>query len=101
MRTEARCGWGRSPGPHARDPRSQRQDSARKRTRDGSDQGRGRVHEHTVSQIDLTREHLIETYRKKAKHYHITSRLYPRRVTPSGHNASERYKHSTCAGVTV
>src|SRR3954468_8056193 len=77
MRTEARCGWGRSPGPHARDPRSQRQDSARKRARDGSDRGRGRVHEHTVSQIDLTREHLIETYRKKAKHYDITSRLYP------------------------
>jgi ubiquinone/menaquinone biosynthesis C-methylase UbiE len=30
-----------------------------------------------VSQIDQTREHLIETYRKKAKHYDITSRLYP------------------------
>jgi demethylmenaquinone methyltransferase/2-methoxy-6-polyprenyl-1,4-benzoquinol methylase len=30
-----------------------------------------------VSQIDSTREHLIETYRKKAKHYDITSRLYP------------------------
>ncbi|HEX6762921.1 MAG TPA: methyltransferase domain-containing protein [Gaiellaceae bacterium] len=30
-----------------------------------------------MSQIDLTREHLIETYRKKAKHYDITSRLYP------------------------
>jgi ubiquinone/menaquinone biosynthesis C-methylase UbiE len=26
---------------------------------------------------DRTREHLIETYRKKAKHYDITSRLYP------------------------
>src|ERR1022692_2040892 len=24
-----------------------------------------------------TREHLIETYRKKAKHYDVTSRLYP------------------------
>ena len=33
--------------------------------------------EHTVTQIDRTREHLIETYRKKAKHYDITSRLYP------------------------
>src|SRR5450432_4598112 len=32
---------------------------------------------HTVSQADGTREHLIETYRKKAKHYDITSRLYP------------------------
>jgi ubiquinone/menaquinone biosynthesis C-methylase UbiE len=30
-----------------------------------------------VRQIDRTREHLIETYRKKAKHYDITSRLYP------------------------
>jgi ubiquinone/menaquinone biosynthesis C-methylase UbiE len=30
-----------------------------------------------VSQIDRTREHLIETYRKKAKHYDTTSRFYP------------------------
>jgi ubiquinone/menaquinone biosynthesis C-methylase UbiE len=30
-----------------------------------------------VSQIDRSREHLIETYRKKAKYYDITSRLYP------------------------
>jgi demethylmenaquinone methyltransferase/2-methoxy-6-polyprenyl-1,4-benzoquinol methylase len=30
-----------------------------------------------VSQIDHTRERLIETYRKKAKHYDITCRLYP------------------------
>ncbi|MDQ2873676.1 MAG: methyltransferase domain-containing protein [Actinomycetota bacterium] len=30
-----------------------------------------------MSQLDRTREHLIETYRKKAKHYDITSRLYP------------------------
>jgi ubiquinone/menaquinone biosynthesis C-methylase UbiE len=35
------------------------------------------IEEHTVSQIDRTREHLIETYRKKAKHYDVTSRLYP------------------------
>ena len=33
--------------------------------------------EHTVSQTDRTREHLIDTYRKKAKHYDITSRLSP------------------------
>jgi ubiquinone/menaquinone biosynthesis C-methylase UbiE len=33
--------------------------------------------EYTVSQVDRTREHLIETYRKKAKHYDVTSRLYP------------------------
>jgi ubiquinone/menaquinone biosynthesis C-methylase UbiE len=30
-----------------------------------------------LSQIDSTRERLIETYRKKAKHYDLTSRLYP------------------------
>jgi ubiquinone/menaquinone biosynthesis C-methylase UbiE len=30
-----------------------------------------------VTQTDRTREHLIETYRKKAKHYDVTSRLYP------------------------
>ena len=30
-----------------------------------------------MSQIDGTQERLIETYRKKAKHYDITSRLYP------------------------
>jgi demethylmenaquinone methyltransferase/2-methoxy-6-polyprenyl-1,4-benzoquinol methylase len=30
-----------------------------------------------VSQIDRTHEHLIETYRKKARHYDITSRFYP------------------------
>jgi ubiquinone/menaquinone biosynthesis C-methylase UbiE len=33
--------------------------------------------EHTVSQADSTREHLIATYRKSAKYYDITSRLYP------------------------
>jgi len=30
-----------------------------------------------VSEVDRTRAHLIETYRKKAKHYDITSRFYP------------------------
>ena len=30
-----------------------------------------------MSQTDRTREHLIETYRKSAKHYDVTSRLYP------------------------
>jgi len=30
-----------------------------------------------VSPIDRTREHLIETYSKKAKRYDVTSRLYP------------------------
>jgi ubiquinone/menaquinone biosynthesis C-methylase UbiE len=31
----------------------------------------------TVSSIDHTQEHLIETYRKSARHYDITSRLLP------------------------
>jgi ubiquinone/menaquinone biosynthesis C-methylase UbiE len=39
--------------------------------------GATEIEEHTVSQIDRKRERLIETYRKKAKHYDITSRLYP------------------------
>ena len=30
-----------------------------------------------MSQLDPTRAHLIETYRKMAKHYDVTSRLYP------------------------
>jgi ubiquinone/menaquinone biosynthesis C-methylase UbiE len=30
-----------------------------------------------VSQLDSRREHLIETYRKKAKHYDIVSQFYP------------------------
>jgi len=30
-----------------------------------------------VSQVDATRDHLIATYRKKARHYDVTSRLYP------------------------
>ncbi len=35
------------------------------------------IEDHTVSQFDRSRGHLIETYRKKARHYDITSRLYP------------------------
>src|SRR6201994_1580469 len=35
------------------------------------------IEEAPVRQIDRSREHLIETYRKKAKHYDITSRFYP------------------------
>src|SRR4051794_6024440 len=31
---------------------------------------------HTVSKIGSTREHLIETYSKRARHYDITSQLY-------------------------
>ena len=32
---------------------------------------------HAVRRIDRSQERLIETYRKKAKHYDVTSRLYP------------------------
>jgi ubiquinone/menaquinone biosynthesis C-methylase UbiE len=35
------------------------------------------LEERSVCQLDRSRERLIETYRKKAKHYDITSRLYP------------------------
>ncbi len=35
------------------------------------------IEKHSVSQVDHARERLIETYRKKAKHYDVTSRLYP------------------------
>jgi demethylmenaquinone methyltransferase/2-methoxy-6-polyprenyl-1,4-benzoquinol methylase len=37
-----------------------------------------------MSQIDRSREHLIETYRKKAKRYDITSRAYPVPGYPQG-----------------
>jgi ubiquinone/menaquinone biosynthesis C-methylase UbiE len=33
--------------------------------------------EPAVGRADRTREHLIETYRRKARHYDLTSRLYP------------------------
>src|SRR5580704_13107105 len=35
------------------------------------------LEERSVCQLDRSRERLIETYRKKAKHYDFTSRLYP------------------------
>ncbi|HLY48230.1 MAG TPA: methyltransferase domain-containing protein [Solirubrobacteraceae bacterium] len=35
------------------------------------------IEHQTLREIDPARERLIETYRKKAKHYDITSRLYP------------------------
>src|SRR6201995_4993813 len=37
-----------------------------------------------VSQADGTREHLIQIYRKKARHYDLTSRLYPAPGYPQG-----------------
>src|SRR5437762_14045033 len=41
------------------------------------DRDTAEIEERLVSRTDRTREHLIETYRKKAKHYDITSWLYP------------------------
>src|SRR5436309_12422808 len=35
------------------------------------------IPERPLRQIDGTRAHLIDTYRKKARHYDVTSRLYP------------------------
>ena len=35
------------------------------------------LNDHTASQTDSTRERLIETYRRKARHYDVTCRLYP------------------------
>src|SRR5579862_9251221 len=35
------------------------------------------IEHQTLREIDPARERLIEPYRKKAKHYDITSRLYP------------------------
>jgi demethylmenaquinone methyltransferase/2-methoxy-6-polyprenyl-1,4-benzoquinol methylase len=42
------------------------------------------IEAHSVTPIDRTRERLIGTYRKKAKHYDITSRLYPAPGYPQG-----------------
>jgi ubiquinone/menaquinone biosynthesis C-methylase UbiE len=42
------------------------------------------IEERSVSNVDRSRERLIETYRKKAKHYDITSRLYPVPGYPQG-----------------
>jgi demethylmenaquinone methyltransferase/2-methoxy-6-polyprenyl-1,4-benzoquinol methylase len=55
-----------------------------------------------VSQVDSTREHLIEVYRKKAKHYDVTSWLYPAPGYP--HRAQRRRAVQTLglrAGHTV
>ena len=35
------------------------------------------LEDHIMSQVDRTRERLIATYRKKARHYDVTSRFYP------------------------
>ena len=35
------------------------------------------LEDHALNQVDGTRDRLIATYRKKARHYDVTSRLYP------------------------
>jgi demethylmenaquinone methyltransferase/2-methoxy-6-polyprenyl-1,4-benzoquinol methylase len=54
------------------------------------------IEEHPVSPVDCTREHLIETYRKKAKHYDITSRLYP---TPGYPQRAQRLRAVQALGL--
>jgi demethylmenaquinone methyltransferase/2-methoxy-6-polyprenyl-1,4-benzoquinol methylase len=49
-----------------------------------------------VSQTDSTREHLIETYRKKAKHYDITSRFYP---VPGYPQRGQRHRAAQALGL--
>jgi ubiquinone/menaquinone biosynthesis C-methylase UbiE len=44
----------------------------------------GRVAEPAARPVDRRRERLIETYRKKARHYDITSRFYPVPGYPQG-----------------
>src|SRR5215475_7472179 len=44
---------------------------------DGSYRDAGEIGGGLARQIDPTREHLIATYRRMAKHYDFTSRLYP------------------------
>ena len=43
----------------------------------GDSRGATEIEGHTVSRLDPEQERLITTYRKRAKHYDITSRLYP------------------------
>ena len=49
-----------------------------------------------MTQTDRTRERLIETYRKKAKHYDITSRLYP---VPGYPQRSQRLRAAQALGL--
>jgi ubiquinone/menaquinone biosynthesis C-methylase UbiE len=49
-----------------------------------------------MTEIDGTREHLIETYRKKAKHYDVTSRLYP---TPGYPQRAQRLRAVRALGL--
>ena len=54
-----------------------------------------------MGQFDRTQEHLIETYRKKAKHYDITSRFYPAPGYPQRDTAFGPHKRSAFARVTA
>jgi len=54
-----------------------------------------------VRPSDRTREHLIETYRKKAKHYDVSSRLYPAPGYPHPAQRRRLCARSACARVTV
>ena len=49
-----------------------------------------------MSDADRTRERLIETYRKKAKHYDVTSRLYP---APGYPQRSQRLRAVRALGI--
>ena len=49
-----------------------------------------------MSQVDSTREHLIETYRKRAKRYDVTSRFYP---VPGYPQRAQRLRAAQALGV--
>jgi ubiquinone/menaquinone biosynthesis C-methylase UbiE len=51
-----------------------------------------------ASSVDHTREHLIEIYRKKAKHYDITSRFYP---VPGYPHRAQRLRAVQALGLRV
>jgi ubiquinone/menaquinone biosynthesis C-methylase UbiE len=54
------------------------------------------IDERAVSRVDQTREHLIEIYRKKAKHYDITCRLCP---APGYPQRSQRLRAVQALGI--
>ncbi len=55
-----------------------------------------------MSKIDRRREHLIRTYRKKAKHYDFTSQFYPAPGYPQrAHRLRAVHAFGLCPGDTV
>jgi hypothetical protein len=56
------------------------------------------IGECVVSRIDGTREHLIETYRRRRSTTTSPPGFTPCLATPTGHSASGPYKHSAFAG---